>query len=198
MTLAQVKAIEKKNKQRILAVCPDVTEDSGIYAFVRKENGFKYAYVGQAKHLLTRLAQHLNGYSQHIDLSIRKHGLHSAENPTGWMVRFICVAEGQLDAAEQMYIKAYADRGYQLRNKTTGGQGTGKADMDEVRSPKGYRDGLVQGYKNAQKLVARLFEKHLDYRPKSDRPNKNQEKAAKKFAEFLEVGNGETSNCGEQ
>ena len=197
MTFAQIKAIEKKNKQRILAACPDVTEASGIYAFVRKEGGFKYAYVGQAKHLLTRLAQHLNGYSQHIDLSIRKHGLHSAENPAGWMVRFICVAESQLDMAEQMYIKAYADRGYQLRNKTTGGQGVGKADMDEVRSPKGYRDGLAQGYKNAQKLVARLFEKHLDYRPKSDRPNKNQEKAAKKFAEFLEAEDGQAEDCGE-
>lgn len=197
MNIAQVKAIEKRNKQRILAVCHDVTEDSGIYAFVREENGFKYAYVGQAKHLLTRLAQHLSGYQQHIDLSLKKHGLYSEKNPTGWKVRFVLVPEGQLDAEEQKYIKAYADRGYQLRNKTIGGQGVGKADMDEVRSPKGYRDGLAQGYKNAQKFVARLFEKHLDYLPKSDRPNKNQEKAAKKFAEFLEAEDGQAEDCGE-
>lgn len=197
MNIAQVKAIEKRNKQRILAVSPYVSEDSGIYAFVREENGFKYAYVGQAKHLLTRLAQHLSGYQQHIDLSLKKHGLYSEKNPTGWKVRFVLVPESQLDAEEQKYIKAYADRGYQLRNKTIGGQGVGKADMDEVRSPKGYRDGLAQGYKNAQKFVARLFEKHLDYRPKSDRPNKNQEKAAKKFAEFLEVDDGQAEDCGE-
>ena len=49
-------------------------EDSGIYVFTRQENGFKYAYVGQAKHILTRLAQHLNGY-QHIDLSIKNTAL---------------------------------------------------------------------------------------------------------------------------
>lgn len=197
MNIAQVKAIEKRNKQRILAVSPYVSEDSGIYAFVREENGFKYAYVGQAKHLLTRLAQHLSGYHQHIDLSLKKHGLYSEKNPTGWKVRFVLVPESQLDTEEQKYIKAYADRGYQLRNKTIGGQGVGKADMDEVRSPKGYRDGLAQGYKNAQKFVAHLFEKHLDYRPKSDRPNKNQEKAARKFAEFLEVEDGQAEDCGE-
>lgn len=34
------------------------------------ENGFRYAYIGQAVHILTRLAQHLVGY-QHIDLSLK-------------------------------------------------------------------------------------------------------------------------------
>ena len=77
MNYRQIKAIEQKNKQRILAVCSNVTETSGIYILIREENGFKYAYVGQAKHLLTRLAQHLSGY-QHIDLSIKKHGLTRA------------------------------------------------------------------------------------------------------------------------
>lgn len=195
MNMRQVKAIEAKNKQRILAVCPDVPERSGIYAFVRAESGFRYAYVGQAKHLLTRLAQHLNGY-QHIDLSIKKHGLWSESNMTGWKIRFMELPEDQLDEAEQKFIKVYADKGYQLRNKTIGGQGVGKAGMDDNRSPKGYRDGLAQGYKNAQRYVARLFEKHLVYRQKSDKPNKNQEKAARKFAEFLEVDDGKaTDHC---
>ena len=67
----RAKAIEQKNKERILAVCSEATDDSGIYWFARSENGFDYCYVGQAKHLLTRLAQHLSGY-QHIDLSIKK------------------------------------------------------------------------------------------------------------------------------
>ena len=189
MNMRQVKAIEAKNKQRILSVCENVPERSGIYAFLRAENGFRYAYIGQAKKLLTRLAQHLTGY-QHIDLSIKKHGLWSENNKTGWRIRFIEIPEDQLDIAEMKFIRAYADKGYQLRNKTSGGQGAGKADLEE-RQPKGYREGLVQGYKNAQKFVKRLFDLHLDYRQKSEKPNKNQEKAAKKFAEFLEGKDGE-------
>lgn len=190
MNMKQIRAIEARDKQRILAVCPDVTEESGIYAFVRAESGFRYAYVGQAKHLLTRLAQHLEGHSQHIDLSLKKRGLWGESNMTGWKIRFIEVPEDELDAAEQKYIKLYADKGFQLYNSTTGGQGVGKAALGEQRSPKGYRDGLAQGYENARRMVARLFEKHLDYRQKSQKPNKNQEKAAQKFAEFLEGNNG--------
>lgn len=83
MNFRQIKAIEKANKERILKVCPSVPESSGIYILTREEAGFRYAYVGQAKHLLTRLAQHLSGY-QHIDLSIKKHGLWSENNPSGW------------------------------------------------------------------------------------------------------------------
>ena len=66
----QAKAIEAKNKKRLLEVNPYLNEGSGIYFLTRTdENGFKYAYVGQAVHILTRLAQHMVGY-QHIDLSI--------------------------------------------------------------------------------------------------------------------------------
>lgn len=56
----KAKAIEKKNKERLLKVNPKLNEDSGIYFLTRiDENGFKYAYIGQAVHILTRLAQHL-------------------------------------------------------------------------------------------------------------------------------------------
>ena len=66
----KAKAIEKKNKERLLKVNPKLNEDSGIYFLTRiDENGFKYAYIGQAVHLITRLSQHLVGY-QHIDLSL--------------------------------------------------------------------------------------------------------------------------------
>ena len=193
MNMKQVKAIEAVNKKQILAVCPDVPERSGIYFLLREENGFRYAYIGQAKHLLTRLAQHLSGY-QHIDLSIKKHKLYSEDNPTGWRVHFLEFPVERLDVLEQHYIMLYANKGYQLRNETTGGQGAGKAVLGEQKSPKGYYDGLRQGYLNAQRYVARLFEKHLDYRQKSDRPNKNQEKAAQKFAEFLEVDDGKNED----
>lgn len=183
----KIKAIEQKNKERILKLHPTTLDTSGIYIFMRNENGFKYAYVGQAKHLLTRLAQHLAGY-QHIDLSLKKHGLFSELNECGWDFVTMVYPEDELDQREQEYIKLMADRGYQLRNKTSGSQGKGKQGLDNQKSPKGYYDGVNQGYKNAQKFVANLFEKHLNYSIKSDKPNKNQEKAAEKFREFLEQG----------
>lgn len=182
----QVKAIEYKNKQKILSLCPDVPEYSGIYIFFREEDGFKYAYIGQAKHLLTRMAEHLSGY-QHIDLSLKKHKLWSEDNPCGWKFIYYVFPIAELDEKEQYYIKEYANRGYQLRNKTSGSQGEGKFGIADNKPPKGYYDGLAQGYKNAQKFVANLFDKHLKYDKKSDKPNKNQEKAMAKFEDFLSV-----------
>jgi hypothetical protein len=180
----QIKAIEYKNKQRILKVCPDVPETSGIYIFFREENGFKYAYIGQAKHLLSRLAQHLKGY-QHIDLSIKKHGFWSEDKPSGWKLIYAVYPVAELDEKEQYYIKMYANAGYQLRNKTSGSQGEGKHGIADNKPPKGYYDGKKQGYRDAQKFVKNLFDKHLKYSKKSDKPNKNQEKALAKFEEFL-------------
>lgn len=182
---AQIKAIEHKNKERLLKVNPNLNEKSGIYFLLRKdEEGFLYAYVGQAKHILTRLAQHLTGY-QHIDLSLKKHGLFNDDNPYGWEIHFLEFPADQLDEMEQKYIKQYALAGYQMRNKTSGSQGKGKTQIDDYKPVKGYRDGLKQGYKNASREVAHLFEKHLDYKPKSDPPNKNQQKAIEKFEQFL-------------
>lgn len=180
----QIKAIEKKNKERVLNICPSMPDTSGIYAFIRVENGFKYGYVGQAKHLLSRVAQHLSGY-QHIDLSIKKHGLWSEENICGWRVTYIECPLDKLDVSEQKHILNMANKGYQLLNKTSGSQGEGKRGLDNQKPPKGYYDGLKQGYKNAQKEVANLFAKHLNYSKKSDKPNKNQEKALDKFKDFL-------------
>lgn len=181
----QIKVIEQKNKQRILKLCPTLSDESGIYIFHRKENGIKYAYVGQAKHLISRLAQHLKGY-QHIDLSIKRHGLWSVDNPCGWNLWIIPCAENELNEQEQYYIQDLANKGYQLRNHTTGSQGVGKRGLDNQKAPRGYHDGLRQGYLNARKEIAHLFELHLNYSKKSDKPNKNQEKALEKFRVFLE------------
>ena len=186
----QIKAIEKKNKDRILALCPDISEKSGIYFFIRQEGGFKYAYIGQAKHLLTRLAQHLSGY-QHIDLSIKKHGLWDTDNPFGWRVEYILCSEEKLDELEQKFILEFANMGFQLRNKTSGSQGKGKSGIADNKPAKGYYDGIKQGYLNAQKFVANLFDKHLNYSKKSDKPNKNQEKAAEKFEAFMKWDDSE-------
>jgi hypothetical protein len=184
----QIYAIKKANEERILKVCPNCPNTSGIYFLLREEDGFKYAYIGQAVKLRERLASHLSGY-QHIDLSIKKHGLWSEENPTGYRVHFLEFAENLLDEMEQKYIKQYANAGYQMRNATSGSQGVGKRGLDNARPTRTYYDGLAQGFKNAQKEVAHLFKLHLDYKTKSDKPNKNQQKAAQKFKDFLESEN---------
>lgn len=184
--IQRIKAIEKKNKERLLAVNPGLDEGSGIYFLLRNdESGIRFAYIGQAKHILSRLAQHFTGY-QHIDLSLKKRGLYDAEsNPHGWKVCTMHFPTSQLDEKEQYYIQKYAVNGYQLLNKTAGGQGEGKNQIHEYRPPKGYRDGLKQGYKNASREIANLFEKHLNVSRKSEKPNKIQEKALAKFYDFL-------------
>lgn len=185
MNYRQIKAIEKTNKTRILNVRPDVTEESGIYILTREENGFKFAYIGQAKRLLTRLAQHLTGY-QHIDISIRKHGLWNEDNLAGWNIHCIKCPLDMLDELEQRYIKIYANYGYQLRNHTSGSQGKGKTNIVDT-SPKGYLEGLHNGYKKAQKEIAHLFKLHLVCATKKQPPTKLQEKALAKFEEFIAV-----------
>lgn len=180
----QFYAVLSQNKKRILKVCPNCRDESGIYILTRQENNFKYAYVGQAKKVLTRLAQHLQGY-QHIDLSIKKHGLFSADNLSGWQIQWFAYVEDVLDQKEQFYIKWYADLGYQLRNKTAGGQGKGKFAIEDTER-KGYRQGVEYGYNKARKEIAHLFELHLTYDVKKQ-GNKIQEKAKRKFEEFIEV-----------
>lgn len=182
----QIKAIEQQNKKRWLSVNETLNEGPGIYFLTRvDEDGFKYAYIGQAKHILTRLAQHLSGY-QHIDLSLKKHGLYKTDNQYGWKVGFLTFPEDLLDVKEQKYIKDYALGGYQLLNKTSGSQGEGKKQIAEYRPNKTYRDGLLQGYKNAQRDIKHLFDLHLDVKTKKENPTVNQQKALKKFLEFIE------------
>lgn len=183
---AQVKAIEAKNKRRILEICPQANESSGIYIFYREENGFKFGYVGQAKHILTRLAQHFTGY-QHIDLSLKKHGLWSEENPTGYRIWVTYCAESELDDKEQYWVLEMANKGVQLRNKTSGSQSDTKRGLDtEHKQPKGYHDGVKYGYDKARKEIKHLFDLHLNAVIKSDKPNKTQEKALQKFKDFLD------------
>lgn len=187
--LAKAKAIEKKNKNRLLHLNPKLDEKSGIYFLTREdENGFKYAYIGQAVHILTRLAQHMRGY-QHIDLSMKKHGLYSEENPHGWNIGFLHFGKEELDQQEQFYIKVYADHGYQLRNKTSGSQGQGKTQIDEYRPHKGYRDGLQQGRLNLARELSNIANKHLTIKLK---PGKENNKVSQKqYAKFMALINCE-------
>jgi hypothetical protein len=186
----QVKVIEAKNKQKLLEMYPWLTEESGIYILTRTdEHKINYAYIGQAKHVLTRLAQHLTGY-QHIDLSLKKHGfLNLDTNPTGWIVAVHNAKECELDELEKHFIQAYARKGYQLRNKTAGGQGEGKAQIDEYRPAKGYRDGIAQGRKTMARELGHIIDKHLCVALKPEKANnKVSQKALDKFNELLREG----------
>ena len=181
-------AIQAQNKKKILAVEPEATEASGIYILTRiDENGIKYAYIGQAKHLLTRLAQHLSGY-QHIDLSIKKHGLYSKDNFTGWVIETLEMSEDLLNDAEREYIRLFAENGYQLRNKTAGGQDKGKSQIDEYRPAKGYHDGIKQGRKNLARELNHIINKHLAV---SIRPEKkNNQTSIRAFEKFKDLLKG--------
>ena len=149
----KIYAIKKANEERILKVCPNCPNTSGIYFLTREEDGFKYAYIGQAIKLRERLASHLSGY-QHIDLSIKKHGLWSEKNITGYKVNFLEFAENILDEMEQKYIKQYANAGYQLRNATSGSQGSGKKGLtmrDRARD-------IMTELNKARKILKDLFQ----------------------------------------
>ena len=185
----KIKAIERENKKRLLKVNPDLDESSGIYFLTRiDENGIKYAYVGQAKHILTRLAQHLVGY-QHIDLSIKKHGFFSDGNLHGYKIGFLRFPESLLDEMEQRFIRIYANSGYQLRNKTAGGQCEGKTQIDEYRPQKGYRDGIRQGKKNLARELSHIIDTHLTVELRPEKANnKVSQRAFEKFKGLLEEG----------
>lgn len=190
MNYKQVWAKQKATRERIVKLCPSINNNSGIYIFTRTdENGIRYAYVGQAKHLLSRCAQHLLGY-QHIDLSIKKHGLFSDKNEYGYTLDYVNLPENQLDDAEREYIQKYANLGFQLRNATLGGQDSGKEVIDS-KTPKGYHDGLKQGYENARKEIKELFDKYLMVSVKNQEDTFKKDGTVKevyqrKYNEFLE------------
>ena len=191
MDMRQIKAIEKQNKERLLKVNPKLNERSGIYFLLRTdENGFRFAYIGQAVKILTRLASHMTGYEQHIDLSLRKHKLYDEQkNPHGWRVEFLNFPESELDEREKYYIKLYADKGYQLRNVSLGGQGENRArgSIGERKAPKGYMQGIQQGKKVLARELSSIAEKHLKIEIREDK--KNNKVSQKQFEKFKELMN---------
>lgn len=189
--IAKAKAIEKKNRERLLKVNPKLDDRSGIYFLTRTdEDGINYFYVGQAQRVMSRMCGHLVGY-QHIDLSIKKRGFYSSENPYGWKLNFIHYPISELDKWEQYWILEYTKKGYQCRyNKTSGGQGDGKEKINEFKPSKGYRDGLAQGRKNLARELKGIIDKHLVVSLKPEKAsNKVSIKQFEKFKELLEEQN---------
>lgn len=188
--IAQIKAIEKKNRERLLKVNPNLNDRSGIYFLTRTdENDISYFYIGQAVNIIQRMCGHLTGY-QHIDLSVKKRGFYSEESPYGWKLNFINYPKSELDKMEQYWILEYTKRGYQCRyNKTAGGQGEGKEKINEFKPSRGYRDGLKQGEKNLARELSSIAEKHLKIEIREDKKhNKISQRQYEKFIDLLKVG----------
>lgn len=181
---------DQELEKQILAVCPNAKHQSGIYIMTRKEYGFKYVYVGQSVDVLQRLVQHLKGYDQYIDKSIRKHHLKSVEYPNGWEIGCLYYKESELNAQEQYFIRLYANAGYQMRNMTSGSQDGDKFGINEYKDNRGYRQGVADGKKAVLKAINTLFEKYLDCGIKEP-SNKVKERKLKEFEEMLK---GEQEN----
>lgn len=191
--IARAKAIEQENRKRLLKLNPKLNDKSGIYFLTRTdENNISYFYIGQAVRITQRMCGHLVGY-QHIDLSLKKRGFYSNDNPYGWKLNFINYPESELDKWEQYWILEYTKKGYQCRyNKTAGGQGEGKEKINEFKPSKGYRDGIQQGRKNLARELSNIAEKHLKIELREDKANnKVSQKQYEKFMDLLKVGESE-------
>lgn len=187
--IARAKAIEQENRKRLLKLNPKLNDKSGIYFLTRTdENNISYFYIGQAVRITQRMCGHLVGY-QHIDLSLKKRGFYSDDNPYGWKLNFINYPESELDKWEQYWILEYTKKGYQCRyNKTAGGQGEGKEKINEFKPSKGYRDGIQQGRKNLARELSSIAEKHLKIELREDKANNKV--SQKQYEKFMSLMNG--------
>lgn len=186
-------AIQSKAKQKLKMLCSDLTENSGIYRFSRydEEKGL-CVYIGQAKHLLTRLAEHLTARlttkkeCSHIDNSLYNRGLRSDTKPDGWGISFYYCDIEELDTNERKEIAEAQAKGMYLYNITSGGQNAGKYDINERSQTrlKRYSNGKQYGYEKARQEVKTMFNKYLDYSIKG-KPNKLKEKKLQQFEQWL-------------
>ena len=184
-------AIQSSNEKLILKQYPGMPHKSGIYLFYRvNEKGEYCAYVGQAKDLLHRTAEHLSVQVKktHIDKSLYVHKLYSEKNQNGWKVRVLTLCPlDELDIREQKYIEHYSCRSdVKLYNVTGGGQIDKAGDVGERFEVKlkNYKTGKNKGYEKAREQVKVYFDKYLDYSIKG-KPNKIKERKMQEFAEFL-------------
>ena len=185
----KIYAIKSEQKKRIKAICPTISETSGIYAFYRTdEAGIRRAYVGQAVNLLERCASHLGEYD-HIALSLKKHGFYSDDNPYGWQLSYRVCPKSELDEREIASIKSFADKGFQMYNVTAGGQGLGKVVSGQYKQPKTYSQGIQQGGKNLARELSSIAEKHLKIELRDDKKhNKVSQRQYEKFMDLLKEG----------
>ena len=190
MNYKQLYAIKRDLEKKVQAHNSEITHDSGIYAFERTVN---YVYVGQSKDLLNRTVSHLQGYEQHIDLSLKKHGLYSEVNPDGWRIKILDKCDfDDLDGAERWWIEYYNSNPlYNVLNITDGGQGKGKSDIGQRKAVKGDQDGKKAGRDIILKEINERLTKG-DIRLVIESPNKRKEQHLAKLIEILGGDYGKT------
>ena len=186
----QIYAKKEERERRIKNICPNIPYSSGIYVFYRDdETGLHMAYCGQAVSLCERCASHLAEYD-HIGLSLKKRGFYSKDNPYGWKLIYKTCPKEDLDENERLTIKHFANKGYQLYNVSSGGQGKGRTQIGEYRPAKGYRDGIRQGKISLARELSQIIDKHLSV---SIQPGKENNKisirALEKFKYLLDEEN---------
>lgn len=171
-------------EQLLLSVCPKADHRSGIYFYLREDTDGKYGYIGKATDLINRNVAHIIGYQQHIDISIKKRGFYSADNPSGWRLNVLYYPKEDLDRWERHWIALYRDSDYTLYNVESGGT-DGKEIIGERKPPKTYRDGLAQGRKSLARELRHIIDTHLEIKLRKE-DNKISQKALAKFWELLE------------
>lgn len=190
LNYAQIFAIKQEREERIKKICPGIPNSSGIYAFYRiDEAGIRRSYVGQALRLCERCASHLGEYD-HIALSLKKHKFYSESNPTGWKLSYRTCRKDELDQKEIETIKAFADKGFQMYNITTGGQSAGKQVTGQYKPPKTYRQGIQQGKITLARELKHIIDTHLNVSIRPEKANnKVSIKALEKFNDLLNEEN---------
>ena len=193
----KIYAMKAERERKIRAICPDIPNASGIYAFYRSdEAGIRRGYVGQAVNLCERCASHLAEYD-HIALSLKKHGFYSEDNPYGWKLSFRTCSKSELNEREVAAIKSFADSGFQMYNVTAGSQGQGKQVTGQYKQPKTYTQGIQQGRKNMARDLSHIIDKHLVVAIKADKQgNKVSERQFEKFKELLKEGESNADTNG--
>lgn len=173
----------------ILKICG---EESGIYLWERTDEDGKYCwYVGKARRLLNRTAQHIVDGKSHLDLSIKAHGFYDEDKkPNGWRFRILkrCI-ELHLDAYEQDFIREYMERypDGRMYNVESGGT-TGKTIIGEKKQR---RD--VKWKTEARAKVLAEFREYFDIVPKDNAIKGKDELKVKAEALQQEYYNGQVS-----
>lgn len=180
----QLYANKMEAEKVLLKACPKALHRSGIYFYLREDTDGKHGYIGKAKDLMERNISHIMGHQQHIDISIKKRGFYSKDNPSGWRLNVLYYPKEDLDRWERHWIALYRDNKYHLYNVESGGT-EGKEIIGERKPPKTYRDGLAQGRKSLARELLHIIKTH-EFVIEPSKHNKVTEKARNKFFELLE------------